>query len=236
MKSSDDRRFRWDRARSVPTIPGKRFGRLTILSKARPVFYRGNRINRSRCRCICGAMLVVKNSALKTGNTSSCGCLQRERQMRAVLKHGFSSKGKKAPEYQAWAHMIQRCYNKKDQGYRNYGNRGISVCAAWRLSFSRFIKDVGRRPSEHHSLDRINNDLGYSPGNVRWATRSQQARNTRHNVYLTHAGKRLCIQEWSAVSGMRKGTIVSRLRRGWTVSETLTLGLRRGLRPSRKIV
>lgn len=219
----------------LPISPGTRFGRLRVLSTASPGISGDQRVSRSRCRCICGVLVTVRNSALKRGSTSSCGCLNRERRLQAVLKHGCTKGGKVTPEYSAWTHMLHRCYNKAAQGYHNYGGRGIRVCPSWRSSFKNFLKDVGHRPSRRHSLDRINNDLGYRPGNIRWATRAQQSMNTRRVTYLTHAGRRLPISEWAALFGVGKMLIVNRLRRGWTVSKALTLGPSRGLRPSKTL-
>lgn len=120
------------------------------------------------------------------------------------------------PLFQLWRSMIRRCHDKKFTGYKNYGGRGISVCQRWRDSFWSFVSDVGVRPSKDHSLDRINNELGYEPQNVQWATRSEQNRNTRFNRLITANGKTQTMQDWVEETGIPKSTIKNRLQRGWT--------------------
>jgi len=118
--------------------------------------------------------------------------------------------------------MIQRCHNQNDSRYSRYGGRGISVCERWRDSFEAFFKDMGRRPSPQHSIDRIDNEKGYSPENCRWASRKEQARNTRESRILTLGGKSMTIAEWAEVTGIPAHTIHSRLSRGQSVTDALT--------------
>jgi hypothetical protein len=125
------------------------------------------------------APLLAAHSMLRIGHTKSCGCLIRER-IGAVRKtHGLSG----TKEHRAWKAMLTRCLNPKSIGFENYGGRGISVCEEWARSFSAFLTHVGAAPSAEHTIDRIENDSGYKPGNVRWATRSEQMRNRRKYVY-----------------------------------------------------
>lgn len=125
-----------------------------------------------------------------------------------------------------WVSMKQRCHNEKSTGYHNYGGRGIKVCERWLDSFENFLADMGPRPSRQHQLDRIDNDGPYSPQNCRWATRSEQLRNTRRSCYLTFNGQTLHIIEWAARLGVEAGALRARLRRGWSVKKTLTKPLR----------
>lgn len=125
------------------------------------------------CRCECGVERAVVGSTMVTGRSLSCGCLQRERAMGAPVKHGMSG----TPEYKAWQQALQRCENPHHRLYKHYGGRGITVCASWRESFTAFYEHIGPRPSPDHSLDRVDNDSGYRPGNVRWATTLEQNRN-----------------------------------------------------------
>ncbi len=119
-------------------------------------------------------------------------------------------------EYNAWAGMIQRCFNENDPSYHRYGGRGITVAPTWRASFAAFLVDVGPKPSPEHSLDRYpNNDGNYEPGNVRWATRAEQLRNKRSNVNLTVEGVTQCLEDWAAVSGLSPLVIRRRLNKGW---------------------
>ena len=167
----------------VIDMTGCRFGRLTVISRS------GNINNGAAawvCKCDCGTVCVVKGNYLRSGHTESCGCLQRERAYATCIKSGRQKTVThdmiKTPEYRAWRHIKERCGNKNNKRYRDYGGRGISICKEWKESFEVFFKYVGPRPAPHLSIDRINNDGNYEQGNVRWATRSQQQRNKRKRV------------------------------------------------------
>lgn len=139
-------------------------------------------------------------------------------------RHGESNgagTGRTTPEYRAWQAMLNRCYNKNAAGYENYGGRGIRVCERWRGSFECFLADMGRKPSPKHTLDRRENYGDYEPDNCRWATRLEQNRNTRHVHMLEIDGESRCVSEWSDISGTKRLTINSRLRRGWTPLEAV---------------
>jgi hypothetical protein len=118
-------------------------------------------------------------------------------------------------EYITWKSMIGRCYQPTATGFAHYGGRGIAVCDRWRSSFDAFLADVGKRPSEKHSLDRINNNGNYEPGNCRWATLKEQRRNTRANSLLTFRGETRCVTEWAEIFGLNVTTLSCRLRLGW---------------------
>lgn len=158
----------------VSDLIGKVFGRLTVLERAPKK--ETSRFAQWHCRCECGELATVATDLLQTGRKRSCGCLRRENIRRIATTH----KGTGTPEHHAWGAMIQRCENESHPAYRHYGGRGITVCAAWRASFAAFLADVGPRPSVEHSLDRIDNNGPYAPGNVRWATVTQQNGNRRH--------------------------------------------------------
>lgn len=117
--------------------------------------------------------------------------------------------------------MVDRCENPQNKAFSHYGGRGIAVCARWR-SFKDFLTDAGSRPSPKHSIDRIDNDRGYEPGNVRWATQKEQTRNTRANKLLTFNGETLCMSEWAERTGIGSPTIRTRLVLGWSVADALT--------------
>jgi hypothetical protein len=149
-----------------------KFGRLTVVQ-------RDNNDARGqakwRCLCACGVVVVVYGVNLRKGHTKSCGCLHDEVRVSAKTTHG----GRDRPEYEIWSSMKKRCGNQNHHAYSRYGGRGIAVCVRWGADFAAFLADVGPRPSPKHSLDRINNDGNYEPGNVRWATASEQAKNRR---------------------------------------------------------
>ena len=159
-------------------LVGRRFGRLVVVARAENDS-RGH--VRWECLCDCGNATTVWGSNLKrkTRSTRSCGCLAQEarpaRTARTFTKHGMY----KSPEYRAWQNMRERCNNPKHPQFKDWGGRGITVCPEWMDSFEAFYADVGPRPGHRLSLDRIDNDGDYEPGNVRWATHSQQMKNRR---------------------------------------------------------
>lgn len=124
--------------------------------------------------------------------------------------------------YGTYISMNARCYSEKSIGYKYYGGRGITVCERWLESFDNFEKDMGERPSKLHSLDRIDNNKGYSKENCRWATKKEQARNTSKNVFITFQGETKCISEWAEEINIPKATILSRFKLGMIPEECFT--------------
>lgn len=139
------------------------------------------------CRCDCGRETTVHVSSMRRGLTASCGCLQRARTVAANTRHGHARRLEKhSPAYRSWAAAKARCTNPRDGKWKDYGGRGITMCARWRRSFTAFLDDMGTRPTGT-SLDRYpDNDGNYEPGNCRWATPLEQ----RHNQRRTKKGTR----------------------------------------------
>lgn len=142
--------------------------------------------------------------------------------------HGDSD----SPEYVSWTLMKRRCFNKSDNRYKSHGARGITVCDRWlgESGYDNFLRDMGRKPSSAHSLDRIDNDGMYSPSNCRWATPREQSRNTRRSVLLTVGGVTKPLVQWAEETGIGRSTISCRLSLGWPVEEALTVPVNRGVK------
>lgn len=199
----------------LPTPIGKKYGRLLVLGDApdRKTPSSGRSRRFCDCLCDCGKRVEVSLPDLKNGHTTSCGCAWCEATKKAATSHGKS----KTRVYTSWQGMRDRCTNPSNAAYANYGGRGISVCERWE-SFENFFQDMGD-PPPHRSLDRINNDQGYSPHNCRWATRVEQNNNQRDNRLLTFEGKTQTLGQWAKAKGINRTTLASRLKRGLNKTE-----------------
>lgn len=142
--------------------------------------------------------------------------------------HGHNQRGARSTEYEIWAGIKQRTSNPKSKLYPYYGGRGIKMCARWRASFSEFLKDVGPRPSKRHSIDRENNNGHYEPGNVRWATRKEQAQNRRNAIKVSDNGREMCLREYCDLKGVPYKRVWRRLRDGWPLSDAVNTPARGG--------
>lgn len=210
-------------------LTGQRFGRLEAIEPVKLPDAR-TRNTHWRCRCDCGSEIVAISNNLRRALTRSCGCLQRELAAERRTTHGHSRgrDGISTPfcdTYQTWANMLKRCRDTTDA---NYGGRGITVCARWH-DFAAFCADMGPKPARHFTIERLDNAGPYEPLNCIWATRTQQARNTRRTRWLRVAGLKRRTHHWAALIGIRTATLHNRLRRGWTPQEAIQpLGYRRG--------
>lgn len=187
---------------------GQVFGKLTAVSYVS----RGKWI----CRCECGNTKTVCASSLVKGNTKSCGCQWHA--VSARKTHGLTE----SAEYKVWCGIKRRCFNQNEKCYPNYGGRGITMCDRWANSFEAFLDDMGKRPSDKHQIDRIDNDGDYAPGNCRWATRKYQCRNRRSSRTITHNGQTRTLAEWQEITGIGWSTIKHRVEHGWPVDLALT--------------
>ncbi len=195
-------------SKPLPVSIGQIFDRWTVIkgpikrSSASRLYY-------YKCRCVCGYTSDVGSHALVHGLSKSCGCLTREAFVERLYTHGRS----KTLEHVSWASMKSRCSNKNFDCYKKYGARGIRVCKRW-TKFENFYADMGPRPSVDHSLDRVDNSGDYEPGNCRWATREQQARNRRSNINISAFGETLCLSEWCRRLGVSFFMARKRIKQG----------------------
>lgn len=188
-------------------MTGQRFGRLIVIDRAHTIKER----ILWNCICDCGKNISIYGMSLRNGDTRSCGCLKIEKSTR----HGMTNK----PIYNVWNSMLRRCLNKKNTSYMDYGGRGITVCERW-LKFENFMEDMGERP-DGLTIDRRDNNKGYSPDNCYWATKTQQGNNTRVNVFLEYKGTIKTMAEWSRIIGMTQGALRSYIRRGWSMEKVV---------------
>lgn len=193
-------------SRRFDDLSGKRFGRLLVVSPSH-VDKGGNR--HWHCVCDCGANAIVPARTMKLGRTVSCGCYRCERSR----THHMST----TSEYRIWADMRGRCERKSFKQFKDYGGRGIAVCDRWQR-FEKFYEDMGPRPGPEFSLDRINVNGNYEPGNVRWATDHVQRRNRRDNNFVEFGGKRLCLADWAREANITSQHLRGRLKGGWPFS------------------
>lgn len=201
-------------------IAGQRFGRLTALRDAGAP--------RWMFRCDCGTEKEINSRNVERALTRSCGCLQRQRAVETKTTHGHAARGKLSAEYQAYRSMIARCYRPTNNRYDCYGGRGIRVCQRWRESFAAFLTDVGPRPSPKHSIDRIDNDGDYEPGNVRWAVRREQMQNRTCTLIVTAHGRAMTLPEAAEVSGIPYATLKARIfTHGWDHERAMREPVRR---------
>lgn len=205
-------------------MTGQKCGRLTVTDTFE---VRGRRRTYWLCACSCGAQKWVIADALRSGATRSCGCLNDE--TRRETRHGGAVNGRHSPEYATWHSMKQRCTNPRNSKFERYGGRGIGVCDRW-LNFDAFLADMGPRPSLSHSIDRIDNDRGYEPGNCRWALIETQNRNHSRNHLITYKGESLCLADWVTRTGIPHATLSWRLR-NWPLDKALTTPVAGRLRP-----
>lgn len=223
--------------RKLIDLTGQVFGRLIVVDEAPSTFYtfrRGGRSMRQRrrwwnCRCRCGNLTTVTHGNLTAAKRPvlSCGCYRNDQIQQANTVHGK----RHTVLYRIWTDIRSRCRNAAVKGYKDYGGRGITICERWLVGedgkhpFVCFAQDMGERPSSKHSVERVDNDQGYSPDNCVWALAIPQANNKRSNHCLTFAGETLTVRQWGRRLNVSPNSIQTRLSRGWSTERTLTTPL-----------
>lgn len=185
-------------------LTGQVFGRLVVLRRSGTTH--GNSM--WQCLCNCGNTVIVQRPHLVTRRTQSCGCYRRE----LSTVHGKYQ----SAEYVAWCSLKNRCTNPSSTSYRYYGARGVSIAHQWAENFAAFYADLGPRPTSNHSVERVDNTKGYEPGNCRWATKAEQARNRSSNVLVLYNGRLMCLMDAAKAAGLPYDLLRSRRRRGWS--------------------
>lgn len=195
-------------------LTGRVFGRLMVVGNAGK---RGRNIV-WHCRCECGNTSVVQGGALENGSVRSCGCLQKELAAAKKHKHGMVD----TRVYRIWSNMKNRCNNPNDHRYSDYGGRGIAICDEWNNDFCAF-HDWSLKAGYNDSLtlERKDNDKGYTPDNCIWATRIVQMNNTRRNRYIRFNGEAHSVADWARITGIPYETLIARVKRGWTAERAL---------------
>lgn len=220
MKRERQRRARSDRK----VHAGEKYGRLLVLSVDYDLYYE-YKPTTARCVCDCGVERIVRIAGLRSGASQSCGCLARENASCTFRRHGESQhgtrRGRATKEYRTWGGIKQRCLNKNTAMYSYYGGRGITMHESWKYDYEQFVADVGRCPPDKRTLDRIDNNGNYEPGNVRWSTHIDQANNTRHNVWLTAFGKTMTLVQWARYANLPYHTLRNRHNGGWTDEQAI---------------
>lgn len=194
------------------TLADLTFGKLYVVKRSnKPGFW--------ICRCACGKICEKHRGKIISGHTRSCGCLRSANAKLRFTKHGVSYK---IPEYRTWVSMKARCLCPSSSSYHLYGAKGIIVCDRWLHSFENFLSDVGYRPSNQHSLDRINPMGNYEPSNVKWSTRIEQASNKTTNKTLRYNGKIMTLAEIARTGSVPYLVFYRRLKKNWPIDLALT--------------
>lgn len=203
--------------RKIKDLTGERYGRLTVTGFS-------HRVKSGHsffcCECDCGAATTVRKDALVNGKTTSCGCKSADSSRERFTKHGMNQ----TAEYRAWQQMKERCNNPRKPRFADYGGRGIRVCERWsgQHGFANFIADMGRKPHPDLSIERINNDGNYEPGNCKWATRIEQRNNQRKakpKKPIVYQGESKTLSDWAKHFGLTYAIVLHRLHSGWDLDD-----------------
>lgn len=200
-------------------LTARTFGRLTVIKQAKPDKHKKRTWV---CLCVCGASITASSGSLTSANTTSCGCFRREHSSTQNLKHGHNRRTTpRSSEYSSWSNMIQRCTDENGKDFGNYGGRGIKVCDAWH-DYGSFLANMGLKPSPRHTIERIDNNGNYEPGNCRWATKLEQSNNRRGNIQICWDDNVASLSVAAKHFGLPYRIVYDRIKRlGWTVSRAL---------------
>ena len=203
--------------RVLKDITGQRFGMLVVTGRDRRD---GEREAHWHVRCDCGGATIVRGGSLRSGLQDSCGCAGLERTKKAATKHGRTNDS----IFHIWSGMRFRTRNPNSKSWKRYGGRGITMCDRWFDSFEAFLADMGERPSSRHSVERMKNDLGYEPGNCRWALPKEQSRNKSDNHIVVYRGRSMPLAEAceTAAAGVPWHKARNRIDKlGWNVERAV---------------
>jgi hypothetical protein len=199
---------------------GDKYGMITLTGKSYSVSPLGTMVE---VICECGKTDWGRLTVIKAGKKRSCGCLAKESLDKGRLSHGLSNHSL----YTAWSDMVQRCSNPKNESFHSYGGRGITICKEWRDDAGAFIEWALKNGWQRNSsltLERKDNDRGYSPENCKYANKHEQSRNRRNNVFLTLFGETKCVVDWSndIRCNVAYNTITYRINKlGWGVGKAI---------------
>ena len=198
----------------IRNLIGMTFGKWEVLSRVTdqaPIKW--------LCVCVCGESGIVASVDLWHGRSRSCGCFRIKHLIESQTTHGMTH----TKEYGTWEHIIQRCENPNNTNFHHYGGRGIYICHAWRNDFTLFYKELGKAPSRKHSIERIDNEKGYIPGNCRWATQEEQTQNMRTTKKYLYRGKLVSVQQARRMASSEASyiTIKTRIRNGWDFTKAI---------------
>ncbi len=188
-------------------MAGRRYSSVTALCRVGTC---SSRDAKWRFSCDCGQQFETSGYAVRSGRVTSCPKCSLKRSAIATTKHGKTN----SPEFRTWTDIQTRCHNERSASHADYGGRGIVVCGRWRASFEDFLADMGPRPTPQHSIERIENDGNYEPGNCRWATRKEQANNKRNNLRIEIDGETKTLAQWADELGVSYSAMWFRYQQG----------------------
>lgn len=190
----------------LKNLIGQRFNMLTVISKDPQLD--SYKCRQWICQCDCGKIVKLRTGKLTSNTIKSCGCWRVNRR-KLTANYNFTT-----TEFRSYGSMKTRCYNTNHLYYKHYGGRGIKVCDRWLNSFENFLADMGKKPSPKHSIERIDNNKGYSPENCKWATPIEQSNNKRTNIVVWINGCGRTVSEWAKIAGVDRKTVANRIKNG----------------------